>query len=130
MFTNWTERARQATLAAKREAEQFHHDCIDTEHLLLALASEQHTAASAVLHKLGVSDARVRTELKALIQPGPQTITPHDPPFSARAKRAIELAGEEARTLGHHAIGTDHLLLGLLCEGDGGRRRAAQTSWS
>ncbi|MFH0913114.1 MAG: ATP-dependent Clp protease ATP-binding subunit [Candidatus Omnitrophota bacterium] len=119
MFNRFTERARKVIILAKEEARRFNHDYIGTEHILLGLVREGEGVAAAVLQKMGVSLEKIRLEIEKLVQPGPTTQIIGDIPFTPRAKKALELAAEEARALGHNYIGTEHLLLGLLREGEG-----------
>ncbi|MCG2713615.1 MAG: ATP-dependent Clp protease ATP-binding subunit [Candidatus Omnitrophica bacterium] len=119
MFNRFTERARKVIILAKEEARRFNHDYIGTEHILLGLIREGEGVAAAVLQKLGVSLENIRLEVEKLVQPGPTTQIIGDIPFTPRAKKALELAAEEARSLGHNYIGTEHLLLGLIREGEG-----------
>ena len=119
MFNRFTERARKVIVYAKEEARRFNHDYIGTEHLLLGLIREGEGVAAAVLQKLGLDLETIRLEVEKLVQPGPQTQVLGDIPFTPRSKKALELAAEEARALGHNYIGTEHLLLGLVKEGEG-----------
>ena len=119
MFNRFTERARKVLVLAKEEARRFNHDYIGTEHILLGLIREGEGVASTVLQKLGLSLENIRLEVEKLVQPGPTTQIIGDIPFTPRAKKALELAAEEARSLGHNYIGTEHLLLGLIREGEG-----------
>ncbi len=119
MFNRFTERARKVIVFAKEEARRFNHDYIGTEHLLLGLIREGEGVAASVLQKLGVDLEAIRIEVEKLVQPGPQTQVVGDIPFTPRSKKALELAAEEARALGHNYIGTEHLLLGLVKEGEG-----------
>ncbi|MFH1458096.1 MAG: ATP-dependent Clp protease ATP-binding subunit [Candidatus Omnitrophota bacterium] len=119
MFNRFTERARKVIILAKEEARRFNHDYIGTEHILLGLVREGEGVAAAVLQKMGVSLENIRLEVEKLVQPGPTTQIIGDIPFTPRAKKALELAAEEARALGHNYIGTEHLLLGLIREGEG-----------
>jgi ATP-dependent Clp protease ATP-binding subunit ClpC len=119
MFNRFTERARKVIVLAKEEARRFNHDYIGTEHLLLGLIHEGEGVAAAVLQKLGLSLESIRLEVEKLVQPGPSTQILGDIPFTPRSKKSLELAAEEARALGHNYIGTEHLLLGLLREGEG-----------
>ncbi|MDD4939153.1 MAG: ATP-dependent Clp protease ATP-binding subunit [Candidatus Omnitrophica bacterium] len=119
MFNRFTERARKVIILAKEEARRFNHDYIGTEHILLGLIREGEGVAASVLQKLGVSLEKIRLEIEKLVQPGPTTQIIGDIPFTPRAKKALELAAEEARALGHNYIGTEHLLLGLIREGEG-----------
>lgn len=119
MFERFTERARKVIILAKEEARRFNHDYIGTEHILLGLIREGEGVASSVLQKLGLSLENIRLEIEKLVQPGPATQIIGDIPFTPRSKKALELAAEEARALGHNYIGTEHLLLGLIREGEG-----------
>ncbi len=119
MFNRFTERARKVIILAKEEARRFNHDYIGTEHILLGLVREGEGVAAAVLQKVGVSLESIRLEIEKLVQPGPTTQIIGDIPFTPRAKKALELSAEEARSLGHNYIGTEHLLLGLIREGEG-----------
>ncbi len=119
MFNRFTERARKVIVYAKEEAKRFNHDYIGTEHLLLGLVREGEGVAAAVLQKLGLDLETIRIEVEKLVQPGPQTQVMGDIPFTPRSKKALELSAEEARALGHNYIGTEHLLLGLVKEGEG-----------
>jgi len=119
MFNRFTERARKVIILAKEEARRFNHDYIGTEHILLGLIREGEGVAAAVLQKMGVSLENIRLEIEKLVQPGPTTQIIGDIPFTPRAKKALELSAEEARSLGHNYIGTEHLLLGLIREGEG-----------
>ncbi|MDD5236863.1 MAG: ATP-dependent Clp protease ATP-binding subunit [Candidatus Omnitrophica bacterium] len=119
MFNRFTERARKVIILAKEEARRFNHDYIGTEHILLGLIREGEGVAAAVLQKMGMSLENIRLEVEKLVQPGPTTQIIGDIPFTPRAKKALELAAEEARSLGHNYIGTEHLLLGLIREGEG-----------
>ncbi len=119
MFNRFTERARKVILLAKEEAKRFNHDYIGTEHILLGLVREGEGVAAAVLASFGLSPDKIRLEVEKLVQPGPATVVSGDLPFTPKAKKVIELAMEEARALGHNYIGTEHLLLGLIREGEG-----------
>jgi len=119
MFNRFTERARKVILLAKEEAKRFNHDYIGTEHILLGLIREGEGVAAAVLASMGLSADKIRLEVEKFVQPGPSTIISGDIPFTPRAKKVIELSMEEARSLGHNYIGTEHLLLGLIKEGEG-----------
>jgi ATP-dependent Clp protease ATP-binding subunit ClpC len=119
MFNRFTERARKVIVYAKEEARRLNHDYIGTEHLLMGLIREGEGVAAAVLQKLGLDLETIRIEVEKLVQPGPQTQVLGDIPFTPRSKKALELAAEEARALGHNYIGTEHLLLGLVKEGEG-----------
>ena len=118
-FNRFTERARKVILLAKEEAKRFNHDYIGTEHILLGLVKEGEGVAAAVLTSLGLDSENIREEVEKLVQPGLGKAMSEDIPFTPRAKKVIELAMDEARNLGHNYIGTEHLLLGLIREGDG-----------
>ncbi|MBU1146840.1 MAG: ATP-dependent Clp protease ATP-binding subunit [Candidatus Omnitrophica bacterium] len=119
MFNRFTERARKVILLAKEEAKRFNHDYIGTEHILLGLVREGEGVAAVVLQKMGLSLQQIRLEIEKLVKPGPSTVISGDIPFTPKAKKAVEFSGEEARALGHNYIGTEHLLLGLIREGEG-----------
>jgi ATP-dependent Clp protease ATP-binding subunit ClpC len=119
MFNRFTERARKVILLAKEEAKRFNHDYIGTEHILLGLVREGEGVAAAVLASFGLTPDKIRIEVEKLVQPGPTTVISGDLPFTPKAKKVMELATEEARALGHNYIGTEHLLLGLIREGEG-----------
>jgi len=119
MFNRFTERARKVILLAKEEAKRFNHDYIGTEHILLGLVREGEGVAAVVLQKMGLSLQQIRLEIEKIVKPGPSTVISGDIPFTPKAKKAIELSGEEARSLGHNYIGTEHILLGLIREGEG-----------
>ncbi|MBU4312931.1 MAG: ATP-dependent Clp protease ATP-binding subunit [Candidatus Omnitrophica bacterium] len=119
MFNRFTERARKVILLAKEEAKRFNHDYIGTEHILLGLVREGEGVAAVVLQKMGISLQQIRLEVEKIVKPGPSTVMSGDIPFTPKAKKAIELSGEEARALHHNYIGTEHILLGLIREGEG-----------
>jgi len=119
MFNRFTERARKVILLAKEEAKRFNHDYIGTEHILLGLVREGEGVAAAVLENLGLSSEKIRVEVEKLVQTGPSTVISGDIPFTPKAKKVMELAMDEAVSLGHNYVGTEHLLLGLLREGEG-----------
>ncbi|RKY36864.1 MAG: hypothetical protein DRP72_03665, partial [Candidatus Omnitrophota bacterium] len=119
MFNRFTERARKVLVLAKEEARRFNHDYIGTEHILLGLIREGEGVACAVLQNLGMDLDRLRREVEKLVAPGSAQAVIGDIPFTPRAKKALEIAAEEARNLGHNYIGTEHILLGLIREGEG-----------
>ncbi len=119
MFNRFTERARKVILLAKEEAKRFNHDYIGTEHILLGLVKEGEGVAAVVLQKMGIDLQQIRLEVEKIVKPGPSTVISGDIPFTPKAKKAIELAGAEARALSHNYIGTEHILLGLIREGEG-----------
>jgi ATP-dependent Clp protease ATP-binding subunit ClpA len=103
---------------AQEEARMLNHDYIGTEHLLLGLVHEGEGVAAKALESLGISLEAVRQQVEVLIGRGQQAPAGHIP-FTPRAKKVIELAGREANDLGHDYIGTEHILLGLIREGEG-----------
>ncbi len=118
-FGRFTQRARKIIILAKEEARRFNHDYIGTEHLLLGLVREGEGVAAVVLQNLGVDLEIIRREVEKLVKPGPNTVVKGDIPFTPKSKKAIELAINEAQQLGHNYVGTEHLLLGLVREGEG-----------
>ncbi|MBI2930915.1 MAG: AAA family ATPase, partial [Planctomycetes bacterium] len=120
MFEKFTERARKVMSLARQEAQRLNSEFIGTEHILLGIIQEGGGVAAKVLKNLNVDLKRIRQEIEKLITPSSSpTVTLGQLPFSPRAKRVIELAGEAASQLGHDVIGTEHLLLGLLKENEG-----------
>lgn len=117
-FDKFTERARKVLTLAQQEAAELKHNYIGTEHLLLGLVREGEGVAATVLTNLGVEFSEVRNEIETIIGRGKKDVT-GSIGLTPRAKKAIELAVEEARYLGHHYIGTEHMLLGLVREGEG-----------
>src|SRR5205085_11798753 len=117
-FDKFTERARKVLTLAQEEATRFNHNYIGTEHLLLGLIREGEGVAAKVLRNLGVELDKVRSEVEFIIGRGDRMIA-GEIGLTPRAKKVIELAVDEARRLGHHYIGTEHLLLGLVREGEG-----------
>jgi ATP-dependent Clp protease ATP-binding subunit ClpC len=119
MFDRFTDRARRVIILARKEADRFNHNYIGTEHLLLGLIRLGQGVAVNVLRRKGVDFETIRMEVEKAVGSGPETKVVGDIPLTARAKKVIELAVEEARNLNHTYIGTEHLLLGLLQEGEG-----------
>ena len=117
-FDKFTERARRVLTLAQEEAQRFNHNYIGTEHLLLGLVREGDGVAAKVLSNLGVELSKVRSAVEFIIGRG-DTRTSGEIGLTPRAKKVIELAVDEARRLSHHYIGTEHLLLGLVREGEG-----------
>ncbi len=125
MFERFTERAKKViNPLAKEEARRLNHNFIGTEHLLLGLIREGGGVAVAVLESLGVDLESVRVEVENLTTPSSDTLTIGDPQFTPSAKKVLELAAEESQKLGHNYIGTEHLLLGIIQEGEGVAARA------
>src|SRR5579872_1057854 len=118
MWEPFTERARRSIVLAQEDAQRLGNNYIGTEHILLGIISEGESLAAKVLETLGVNLAKVRQEVEAIVGRGGQTVQ-QEMVFTPRAKRVIELAFEEARQLNHNYIGTEHLLLGLIREGEG-----------
>ncbi|MCC6626682.1 MAG: ATP-dependent Clp protease ATP-binding subunit [Chloroflexi bacterium] len=117
-FDKFTERARKVLTLAQEEAQRFNHNYIGTEHLLLGLVREGDGVAARVLSNLGVQLPKVRSAVEFIIGRG-EGLVVGEIGLTPRAKKVIELAVDEARRLNHHYIGTEHLLLGLVREGEG-----------
>ncbi len=117
-FDKFTERARKVLTLAQEEAQRFNHNYIGTEHILLGLVREGDGVAARVLASMGVELHKVRSAVEFIIGRGDRTPT-GEIGLTPRAKKVIELAVDEARRLNHHYIGTEHLLLGLVREGEG-----------
>ena len=117
-FEKFSERARKVLSLAQEEAQRFNHNYISTEHILLGLVRESEGVAAKVLSNLGVELAKVRSSVEFIIGRGERPAT-GEIGLTPRAKKVIELAVDEARRLNHHYIGTEHLLIGLMREGDG-----------
>lgn len=118
MFERFTDRARRVVVLAQDEARGLKHNYIGTEHLLLGLISEGEGVAAKALAMMDINDGDVRASVIEIIGEGEKTVEGHIP-FTPRAKRVFELSLREALQLGHNYIGTEHLLLGLLKEGEG-----------
>jgi len=118
VFERFTDRARRVVVLAQDEARMLNHDYIGTEHLLLGLIGEGEGVAARALESLGISLDAVRQQVEQVIGRGQQAPSGHIP-FTPRAKKVMELALREANDLGHSYIGTEHILLGLIREGDG-----------
>lgn len=118
MFERFTDRARRVLVLAQEEARLLNHSFIGTEHILLGLIHEEAGIAAKSLTSLGVSLEKVREAVEEIV--GLQgTVPSGSPPFTPRAKKVFELALREALQLGHSYIGTEHILLGLIREGEG-----------
>ena len=117
-FEKFSERARRVLSLAQEEAKRFNHNYIGTEHILLGLARETDGVAARVLNSLGVELSKIRSAVEFIIGRGERP-SPGDIGLTPRAKKVIELAVDEARRLNHHYIGTEHLLTGIMREGEG-----------
>jgi hypothetical protein len=118
MFERFTDRARRVVVLAQEEARLLNHDYIGTEHILLGLVHEEQGVAARALVGLGISLEAVRTQVEEIIGQGQSPPTGHIP-FTPRAKKVLELSLREALGLSHNYIGTEHILLGLIREGEG-----------
>ena len=118
MFERFTDRARRVVVLAQEEARLLNHNHIGTEHLLLGLAHERQGVAAKALETLGIRLEALRSQVEEIIGQGQQAPSGHIP-FTPRAKKVLELSLHEAKQLGHNYIGTEHLLLGLIREGEG-----------
>jgi ATP-dependent Clp protease ATP-binding subunit ClpA len=118
MFERFTDRARRVVVLAQEEARLLNHNYIGTEHLLLGLIHEGEGVAGKALESLGISLEAVRAQVEEMIGQGQMTPTGHIP-FTPRAKKVLELSLREALQLGHNYMGTEHILLGLIREGEG-----------
>jgi hypothetical protein len=117
-FDRFTERAKKVLVLAQQEAQRFNHNYIGTEHLLLGLTREGQGMGGRTLSSLGVQSDRVREKVEFIIGRGDTPVT-GDISLTPRAKKAIALAVDEAQRMGHTYIGTEHVLLGLVHEGEG-----------
>lgn len=118
MFERFTDRARRVVVLAQEEARMLNHNYIGTEHILLGLIHEGEGVAAKGLEALGISLEAVRSQVEEIIGQGQQAPSGHIP-FTPRAKKVLELSLREALQLGHNYIGTEHILLGLIREGEG-----------
>jgi ATP-dependent Clp protease ATP-binding subunit ClpC len=119
MFERFTDRARKVMALANQEAQRFNHEYIGTEHILLGLVKEGSGVGATVLKNLDVDIKRLRLEVEKQVKSGPDMVTMGKLPQTPRAKKVIEYAIEEARSLNHNYVGTEHILLGLLRETEG-----------
>ena len=118
-MNNFTPRAQQVLALARKEADRFNHNYVGTEHLLLGLIKLGQGVAINVLAKMGLDLETVRMEVEKQVGSGPETKMVGNIPYTPRVKKVLALAGKEAKALGHSYVGTEHILLGLLREGDG-----------
>ena len=119
MMSDFTPRAQQVLVLARKEAERFKHNYVGTEHLLLGLIKLGQGVAVNVLHKMGLDLERVRMEVEEHVGSNPETNMIGNIPYTPRVKKVLALAGKEAKSLNHSYVGTEHILLGLLREGEG-----------
>jgi ATP-dependent Clp protease ATP-binding subunit ClpC len=125
VFERFTDRARRVVVLAQEEARMLNHNYIGTEHILLGLIHEGEGVAATALESLGISLKQVRKDVEEAIGQGQSAPTSHIP-FTPRAKKVLELSLREALQLGHNYIGTEHILLGLVREGEGVGARVLQ----
>src|SRR6202167_4812143 len=118
-MSNFTPRAQQVLALARKEADRFNHNYLGTEHLLLGLIKLGQGVAVNVLQKMGLDLETVRMEVEKQVGTGPDQKMIGNTPYTPRVKKVIALAQKEAKQLNHTYVGTEHLLLGMLREGDG-----------
>ena len=118
-MNNFTPRAQQVLQLARKEADRFNHGYVGTEHILLGICALGQGVAVNVLQKIGISLESLRMEVEKAVGVGPETKTVGNVPFTPRVKKVLALSGSEARALNHSYVGTEHILLGLLREGEG-----------
>ena len=126
MFERFTDRARRVVVLAQEEARLLNHNYIGTEHILLGLIHEGEGVAAKALESLGISLEAVRSQVEEIIGQGGSSPSGHIP-FTPRAKKVLELSLREALQLGHNYIGTEHILLGLIHEGEGVAAKALES---
>jgi ATP-dependent Clp protease ATP-binding subunit ClpC len=119
VFERFTDRARRVVVLAQGEARTLNHDFIGTEHILLGLVGEGQGVAAKALESLGIRLETVRQHVEDAAPPGLYSRPSGHIPFTPRAKKVLELSLSEAKLLGHRYVGTEHILLGLLREGEG-----------
>jgi ATP-dependent Clp protease ATP-binding subunit ClpC len=119
MFETFTDRSRRVLLLAQEEARLLHHNFIGTEHLLLGLLAERDGVAARALGSLAISLQVARAKVGETTAPSRSFTSDYSKAFTPRAKKVLELSVREAHELGHNYIGTEHILLGLLGEGEG-----------
>lgn len=118
-LARFTERARKVLSLANEEAYRYHHDGVGTEHVLLAIMSERKGVGARVLNRFQVQPSEVRAQIETLHPAGEQPVGDGQLGMTQQGKASLDLAVQEARSLGHHYLGTEHLLLGLLREEEG-----------
>ena len=126
-MNDFTPRAQQVLALARREAERLNHNYVGTEHLLLGLIKLGQGVAVNVLQKMGLDLERVRAEVEKHVGSHPETNMVGNFPYTPRVKKVLALAGKEAKALNHSFVGTEHILLGLLREGEGVASRVLQS---
>jgi len=127
-MNNFTPRAQQVLALARKEADRFHHNYVGTEHILLGLIKLGQGVAVSVLQKMGLELEGVRAEVEKQVGLGQESKTPAGSiPYTPRVKKVLALAGKEAKALNHSYVGTEHILLGLLREGEGVAARVLKT---
>ena len=126
-MNNFTPRAQQVLALARKEADRFNHNYVGTEHLLLGLIKLGQGVAVNVLQKMGLDLETVRMEVEKQVGSGPETKMVGNIPYTPRVKKVLALAGKEAKALNHSYVGTEHILLGLLREGEGVAARVLKT---
>src|ERR1043166_4780995 len=126
-MNNFTPRAQQVLQLARKEADRFNHNYVGTEHLLLGLIKLGQGVAVNVLQKMGLDLETVRMEVEKQVGTGPETKMVGNIPYTPRVKKVLALAAKEAKALNHSYVGTEHILLGLLREGDGVAARVLKT---
>ena len=119
MFDRFTDRAKKVMNFARQEAQRFNHEYLGTEHILLGLIKEGDGVAAHVLKNMGIDMTKIRMEIEKIVKTGPSMVTMGQLPFTQMAKKVLELSMEEASSLSHNYIGTEHLLLGLIKENEG-----------
>ena len=119
MYERFTDRARKVMQLANQEAQRFNHEYIGTEHILLGLVKEGSGVAANVLKNLDVDLRKIRLEVEKIVQSGPDMVTMGKLPQTPRVRQILQYAMEEACSLDHRYVGTEHLLLGLLREQEG-----------
>jgi ATP-dependent Clp protease ATP-binding subunit ClpC len=118
-MSDLTPRAKQVLALARKEADRFNHSYVGTEHLLLGLIKLGQGVAVNVLERMGLDLDRVRMEVERFVGSHPETNMIGNIPYTPRVKKVLALAGKEAKALNHSHVGTEHILLGLLREGEG-----------
>src|SRR6202167_6275757 len=118
-MNNFTARAQQVLALARKEADRFHHNYVGAEHILLGLIKLGQGVAVSVLQKMGLDLETVRAAVEKQVGTGQEAKAQGSIPYTPRVKKVLALAGKEAKALNHSYVGTEHILLGLLREGEG-----------